>query len=155
MDNHCPPPHQAQQLSSTGGEEMWGTSDPLPKVPAFTTVCGCVLGGGRRGLYSKYLLVFPRAQFQGPESMTGKSGEHPHSQGHTHTHTPPTLPPAWFHFRTKLGQDLRTAPNIQLLCYLVFIILLTLILLYLVFDFWPHPQHEEVPRLRTKATLEQ
>lgn len=76
-----------------------------------------------------------------------------HSQGHTHTH--PTLPPAWFHFRTKLGQDLRTAPNIQLLCYLVFIILLTLILLYLVFDFWPHPQHEEVPRLRTKATLEQ
>ena len=66
---------------------MWGTSDPLPKVSAFTTVCGCVLGGGRRGLYSKYLLVFPRAQFQGPESMTGKSGEHPHSQGHTHTHT--------------------------------------------------------------------
>lgn len=56
----------------------WHVSDPFPRFPAFP-----------RGeeLHPKYLLVFPRAQFRGPESMPGKSGEYTHSHGHTHRHT--------------------------------------------------------------------
>lgn len=56
----------------------WLVSGPLPRFPAFP-----------RGeeIHPKYLLVFPRAQLRGPESMPGKSGEYTHSHGHTLTDT--------------------------------------------------------------------
>lgn len=74
----CTP--QARQLYFMEEEGVWCVPDPLPKFSTFP-----------RGeeLCPKYLLVYPRAQFRGPESMPWKSGEYTHSQGHTHrcTHT--------------------------------------------------------------------
>lgn len=68
---------QARQLSSME-KGAWLVSGPLPRFPAFP-----------RGeeIHPKYLLVFPRAQLRGPESMPGKSGEYTHSHGHTLTDT--------------------------------------------------------------------
>lgn len=40
----------------------------------------------------------------------------------------------WLHFRTKLGQDLRTRATTKLLHYLVFMILLTLIFIDIFFS---------------------